>query len=150
MDQGTVQIVLHINCPALMWLAFTYQCTFFRHIVIYSEKHILTVKSSLSYFLVYYLHFLQKIMSKNQVLKSFIGLGYYETLTPGVILRNVSKLNSTEKNDQWTKLIETALYLILLLSLNCLDSAPPLLNISPSHTHSHIHLMVIYYELMYL
>lgn len=33
---------------------------------------------------------LKQIMSKNQVLKSFIGMGYYETHTPGVILRNVS------------------------------------------------------------
>lgn len=32
---------------------------------------------------------LKAIMSKNKVLKSFIGVGYYETLTPGVILRNV-------------------------------------------------------------
>jgi len=32
---------------------------------------------------------LKGIMSKNKVLKSFIGMGYYETLTPGVILRNV-------------------------------------------------------------
>jgi len=32
---------------------------------------------------------LKGIMSKNVVNKSFIGLGYYETLTPGVILRNV-------------------------------------------------------------
>jgi glycine dehydrogenase len=32
---------------------------------------------------------LKGIMSKNKVLKSFIGVGYYETLTPGVILRNV-------------------------------------------------------------
>jgi glycine dehydrogenase len=29
------------------------------------------------------------IMSKNQVKRNFIGMGYYETLTPGVILRNV-------------------------------------------------------------
>ena len=36
---------------------------------------------------------LQGIMSKNKVYKSFIGLGYYETLTPGVIQRNVSQLN---------------------------------------------------------
>jgi hypothetical protein len=35
---------------------------------------------------------LKGIMSKNKVLKSFIGTGYYETLTPGVILRNVSQL----------------------------------------------------------
>eukprot|EP01036_Dinobryon_divergens_P036205 gene36205-47084_t len=27
-------------------------------------------------------------MSENKVYKSFIGLGYYETITPGVILRN--------------------------------------------------------------
>ncbi len=32
---------------------------------------------------------LKGIMSKNKVLKSFIGMGYYETQTPGVILRNV-------------------------------------------------------------
>lgn len=33
---------------------------------------------------------LKGIMSKNKVYKNFIGMGYYETLTPGVILRNVS------------------------------------------------------------
>ncbi len=33
---------------------------------------------------------LKSIMSKNKVLKSFIGMGYYETQVPGVILRNVS------------------------------------------------------------
>jgi glycine dehydrogenase len=33
---------------------------------------------------------LKNIMSKNKVNKSFIGMGYYETNTPGVILRNVS------------------------------------------------------------
>jgi len=32
---------------------------------------------------------LKGIMSQNQVKKSFIGAGYYETQTPGVILRNV-------------------------------------------------------------
>jgi glycine dehydrogenase len=32
---------------------------------------------------------LKAMMSKNKVFKSFIGAGYYETLTPGVILRNV-------------------------------------------------------------
>src|SRR3546814_2416633 len=32
---------------------------------------------------------LKNIVSKNKVLKSFIGMGYYETNTPGVVLRNV-------------------------------------------------------------
>jgi glycine dehydrogenase len=32
---------------------------------------------------------LKGIMGKNKVLKSFIGMGYYETLTPAVIQRNV-------------------------------------------------------------
>jgi glycine dehydrogenase len=32
---------------------------------------------------------LKQIMSKNKVYKSFIGVGYYETTTPAVILRNV-------------------------------------------------------------
>ena len=32
---------------------------------------------------------LKAIMSKNRVLKSFIGQGYHGTLTPGVILRNI-------------------------------------------------------------
>ena len=35
------------------------------------------------------LNTLKKMMNKNKVLKSFIGLGYYETHTPSVILRNV-------------------------------------------------------------
>lgn len=35
------------------------------------------------------LHKLKGIMSKNKVYKSFIGMGYYETQVPGVILRNV-------------------------------------------------------------
>jgi glycine dehydrogenase len=41
---------------------------------------------------------LKKIMSKNKVLKSFIGTGYYETLTPTIILRNVSIFYNYEDN----------------------------------------------------
>ncbi len=36
-----------------------------------------------------YLTHLREIASKNKVYKSFIGLGYYNTITPGVILRNM-------------------------------------------------------------
>jgi glycine dehydrogenase len=32
---------------------------------------------------------LREIANKNMVHKSFIGMGYYETITPGVILRNM-------------------------------------------------------------
>lgn len=32
---------------------------------------------------------LRLIADKNKVCKSFIGMGYYETTTPGVILRNM-------------------------------------------------------------
>src|SRR5690349_10750755 len=31
----------------------------------------------------------KKLASKNKVFKSFIGTGYYNTITPGVILRNI-------------------------------------------------------------
>ncbi|MCD4664381.1 MAG: aminomethyl-transferring glycine dehydrogenase, partial [Bacteroidales bacterium] len=36
-----------------------------------------------------YLNHLKKIASKNKIYKSYIGLGYYNTITPGVILRNI-------------------------------------------------------------
>ena len=37
----------------------------------------------------YFLQHLQKIATKNEVYRSFIGMGYYGTITPSVILRNV-------------------------------------------------------------
>ncbi len=36
-----------------------------------------------------FLQKIKKVASKNQVFKSFIGLGYYGTITPAVVLRNV-------------------------------------------------------------
>jgi len=36
-----------------------------------------------------YLQHIKSIAGKNKVYKSFIGLGYYNTITPGVILRNI-------------------------------------------------------------
>ncbi|PKP52532.1 MAG: glycine dehydrogenase (aminomethyl-transferring) [Bacteroidetes bacterium HGW-Bacteroidetes-1] len=36
-----------------------------------------------------YIQHLKKIGSKNKVFKTFIGMGYYNTITPGVITRNV-------------------------------------------------------------
>ncbi|MEM9930154.1 MAG: glycine dehydrogenase (aminomethyl-transferring), partial [Bacteroidota bacterium] len=37
----------------------------------------------------YYLQHLKVIASRNTVMRSFIGMGYYNTVTPSVILRNV-------------------------------------------------------------
>lgn len=36
-----------------------------------------------------YLNHLKEIASKNKIYKSYIGLGYYNTITPSVILRNI-------------------------------------------------------------
>jgi glycine dehydrogenase len=36
-----------------------------------------------------YINHLKKLAAKNKIFKSYIGLGYYNTITPGVILRNV-------------------------------------------------------------
>src|SRR5581483_5967725 len=37
----------------------------------------------------HFLEALQQIAAKNKVFRSYIGLGYYDTVTPSVILRNV-------------------------------------------------------------
>ena len=50
-------------------------------------KSDLDVPSAISEF--EYLNELKKIAAKNKVFKSFIGQGYYDTITPSVILRNV-------------------------------------------------------------
>ena len=36
-----------------------------------------------------YLNHIKELASKNKIFKTYIGLGYYNTITPGVILRNV-------------------------------------------------------------
>ena len=36
-----------------------------------------------------YLNLIKEIGSENKIVKSLIGLGYYNTITPGVILRNI-------------------------------------------------------------
>ncbi len=36
-----------------------------------------------------YLNHIKALASKNKVFKSYIGMGYYNTITPGVILRNI-------------------------------------------------------------
>jgi glycine dehydrogenase len=36
-----------------------------------------------------YLNHIKVLSSKNRVFKSYIGMGYYDTITPGVILRNI-------------------------------------------------------------
>jgi glycine dehydrogenase len=47
----------------------------------------LDVSSAVSEY--YYLQHLKRIAERNKVLRSFIGMGYYNTITPSVILRNV-------------------------------------------------------------
>ncbi len=37
----------------------------------------------------HFLHDLRRVAAKNQIFRSFIGLGYHDTVTPSVILRNV-------------------------------------------------------------
>src|SRR5688500_9464017 len=36
-----------------------------------------------------FLNTFKKLASKNKIFKSYIGTGYYNTITPGVILRNI-------------------------------------------------------------
>ena len=36
-----------------------------------------------------YLSYIKKLASKNKIYKSYIGMGYYNTITPSVILRNI-------------------------------------------------------------
>jgi len=36
-----------------------------------------------------YLNHIKTLASKNKVFKTYIGMGYYNTITPGVILRNI-------------------------------------------------------------
>ena len=36
-----------------------------------------------------YTRYLQRIASKNKIFRSYMGMGYYETLTPSVIQRNI-------------------------------------------------------------
>ena len=36
-----------------------------------------------------YLELARRLARKNKIFKSFIGLGYYDTITPSVILRNI-------------------------------------------------------------
>ncbi|HOU46919.1 MAG TPA: glycine dehydrogenase (aminomethyl-transferring), partial [Chitinophagales bacterium] len=50
-------------------------------------KHTLNIGAPLSEY--QYLHFIKDKAAKNKVFKNYIGLGYYNTITPGVIQRNI-------------------------------------------------------------
>jgi len=51
------------------------------------DKNALNVSPAVSEY--YYLQHLKRIAERNKVMRSFIGMGYYNTITPSVILRNV-------------------------------------------------------------
>ena len=60
---------------------------------------------------------MKAIMSKNKVLKSFIGVGYYETLLPHPILRNVStnveiSIEEHSNTHAYCSMLQYCLYLL--------------------------------------
>jgi glycine dehydrogenase len=50
-----------------------------------------------------YLQHIQEIAARNKVFKTYIGLGYYGTITPSVILRNISKIRDGIQLTRHTK-----------------------------------------------